>query len=176
VLSEFPADVAIPILIVQHMPPAFTPMLAKHLARDSGRPCDEAVPGGPIEHGRIYVAPGGFHLVIERTENRLITTLNQEPPQHFCRPSVNYLFESAARCYGSRTLAVMLTGMGDDGIEGTREIVAQGGQVIAQDEATSIVWGMPGAVANAGLADEILPLDRIAAGMARACRRELVVR
>lgn len=175
-VSNLSADVTCPILIVQHMPPAFTPTLAKHLEKDSGRPAQEAKAGGLIERGRIYVAPGDFHVVIDRIGNRLVTTLNQGPPQHYVRPSVNPLFHSAAKWYGNRTLAVMLTGMGSDGIEGTREIAQRGGLVIAQNEATSVVWGMPGAVVNAGLADEILPLENIAAAIARHCTREVALR
>lgn len=175
-VSRLPAEVTCPILIVQHMPPLFTPVLAKHLEKDSGRPTFEAAEGSVIESGCIYVAPGDFHLVIERINNRLVTTVNQEPPQHYVRPSVNPLFYSAAKFYGIRALAVMLTGMGDDGIEGTREIVRCGGSVIAQDEATSVVWGMPGAVVRAGLADQILPLNSIADALARHFTRELVLR
>jgi two-component system chemotaxis response regulator CheB len=169
VLTDLTPDVSCPILIVQHMPPTFTSMLAKHLEKDSGRPCQEAVPGGIVEQGKIYVAPGDFHLAIDRESNQLVTTLNQGPPQHFCRPSVNPLFLSAAEHCGNRTLAVMLTGMGDDGIEGTREIDRRGGTILIQDEATSVVWGMPGAVARAGLADEILPLGCIAQALAHYC-------
>ena len=176
VMTSLSDEVACPILIVQHMPPTFTPMLARHLASDSGRPCQEAVDGGPIERRRIYVAPGDFHMEITKSGNRMVTMLSQGPPQHYCRPSVNPLFLSAAMWYGNRVLAVMLTGMGDDGIEGTREIVDRGGTVIAQDEATSVVWGMPGAVVRDGLADEVLPLDDIAGAMARACTKELVLK
>lgn len=176
VLGQLPESVDCPILIVQHMPPAFTPILAQHLEKDSGRPCCEALHRGDIMRGRMYVAPGNFHLAIVRKEGRLLTTLNQGPPEHYCRPSVNPLFNSAAECYGNRTLAVMLTGMGDDGIEGTRAIAGRGGLVIAQDEATSVVWGMPGAVVRAGLAHEVLPLDSIRSALVRHCSRELALR
>jgi two-component system, chemotaxis family, protein-glutamate methylesterase/glutaminase len=169
VLSELSDDVQCPILLVQHMPPTFTPMLARHLEKDSGRPCQEAVSGGLIERGRIYVAPGDYHLSIGRSEGRMITLLDHGPPQHFCRPSVNPLFLTAARHYGHHVLAVMLTGMGEDGIEGTREVAAKSGYIIAQDEASSVVWGMPGAVVREGLADEILPLNLIARAIADAC-------
>jgi two-component system chemotaxis response regulator CheB len=166
VLKDLNPDISQPILIVQHMPATFTSMLAKHLEKDSGRPCQEAVPGGLVEPGKIYVAPGDFHMALDRENNQFVTRLNQGPPQHFCRPSVNPLFESAAEHCGGKTLAVMLTGMGDDGIEGTRAIANRGGTILAQDEATSVVWGMPGAVARAGLAHEILPLTSIAEAMA----------
>lgn len=169
VLSELPDNVRCPILLVQHMPPTFTPMLAKHLGKDSGRPCQEALNGGVIERGHIYVAPGDYHLSIGKSDGQMITLLDQSSPQHFCRPSVNPLFRSAAELYGHRVLAVMLTGMGEDGIEGTREVAARSGYIIAQDEASSVVWGMPGAVVREGLADEVLPLSHIAKAIASAC-------
>jgi two-component system chemotaxis response regulator CheB len=175
VLKDLPPAVTCPILIAQHMPPTFTSILAGYLQRDSGRICREAAQGGTVRGGEIYVAPGNFHLALERTDGRLVTSLNQSPPQHFCRPSVNPLFESAARCCGRRVLAIMLTGMGDDGIEATREIVDRGGRVIAQDEASSVVWGMPGAVARAGLAHEILPLGCIAEAIAKHCTAGIVL-
>ena len=161
-LTALPDDFPLPILIVQHMPPTFTPMLAKHLAQDTGRPCSEAIDGGMIERGHTYVAPGDYHLLVDKQADQMITRLNQGPKEHYCRPSVNPLFESAADWYRKSLLAVMLTGMGDDGIEGTRKVVGSGGQVIAQDEASSVVWGMPGAVVNENLAQSVLPLDEIA--------------
>lgn len=169
ILKEMPLDFLLPILIVQHMPATFTPMLARHLQQDSRRTCREAVNGGVIERGCIYVAPGDYHVQIERRGERMVTVLNQDPPEHYCRPSVNPLFRTAAQWYGRNVLAVMLTGMGDDGIEGVRDIVARGGRVIAQDEASSVVWGMPGAVVREHLADEVLPLGSIAEGIVRAC-------
>lgn len=161
-----------PILIVQHMPPLFTPMLAKHLAKDSGRPCSEGEHNGPVLPGHMYVAPGDYHMELVRRNGELLTVLNQNPPEHFCRPSVNPLFRTAVELFGNRVLAVMLTGMGDDGIEATREISARGGYVIAQDEASSVVWGMPGAVIRAGLAHEVLPLEDIASAIGRICCRK----
>lgn len=172
VLSMLPADFPLPILIVQHMPPMFTPMLAKHLAKDSGRPCAEAVHGAPIERGRTYVAPGDYHVTIEKRD-RMVMLLNHAPAEHYCRPSVNPLFRTAAEWYGKSVLAVMLTGMGDDGIEGTRLVKERGGYVIAQDEATSVVWGMPGAVVKEHLADEVLPLPAIARAIQRLCVPEV---
>jgi two-component system, chemotaxis family, protein-glutamate methylesterase/glutaminase len=175
VLSGLPADFPLPTLVVQHMPPLFTPMLARHLGQDSGRPCREAVHGGPIERNHTYIAPGDFHVVIDKRDDRLVTLLNQQPQEHYCRPSVNPLFRSAAEWYGRSVLAVMLTGMGDDGIEGTREIVRRQGHVLAQDQATSVVWGMPGAVVRAGLAAEVLPLSQIAPAILRHCLQEVCV-
>ncbi len=174
VLSGLSRDFPLPILIVQHMPPLFTPMLAKHLAQDSGRPCQEAKHGQKIERNNTYVAPGDYHVVIEKRDNYMITTLNQDSPEHFCRPSVNPLFRSAAEWYGKSVLAVMLTGMGEDGIEGTRSISARQGYIIAQDQATSVVWGMPAAVVRENLAHQVLPLDKIAPAIERLCAADLV--
>ncbi|MDX1965918.1 MAG: chemotaxis response regulator protein-glutamate methylesterase [Planctomycetaceae bacterium] len=174
VLCGLPTDFPLPIFIVQHMPPLFTPMLAKHLAADTGRPCQEAVHMEAVRSGHTYVAPGDYHLEVERREGVLRTKLSQATPEHYCRPSVNPLFRSAANCYGSAALGVMLTGMGEDGLEGSRNLVNQGGWLIAQDEATSVVWGMPGAVVRAGLANEVLPLDQIASRLLKSCMAEVV--
>ena len=175
-LSKMPTNFSLPTLIVQHMPPMFTPMLARHLQQDSGRPCREAVEGGELERGHIYVAPGDYHMSVVKRGDRMVTTLDQAPPEHYCRPSVNPLFRSAAEWYGSGVLAVMLTGMGDDGIEGTRTIRARNGYIIAQDEASSVVWGMPGAVVRENLANVVLPLNEIAREIVRVARRETVLR
>lgn len=169
VVKGIPPDFSLPILIVQHMPPMFTPMLAKHLEADGKRPCREATHLGPIERGHTYVAPGDYHMEIDKVDNRMVTRLTQNPPEHFCRPSVNPLFRTAAKWYGNRVLAVMLTGMGEDGIEGTRDIVANNGRVISQDQATCVVWGMPAAVVKENLAEEIVPLDRVASTILRIC-------
>lgn len=172
VLTKIPASLPIPILIVQHMPPMFTPMLARHLESDTGRTTFEAQDGMLLENDKTYVAPGDYHLVISGAGERRILRLNQEPPECFCRPSVNPLFRSAANLFNNRVAAIMLTGMGEDGLLGTREVVANGGWVLAQDEASSVVWGMPGAIARAGLTDEILPLDQIAPTLLRRCQVE----
>ena len=176
ILKGLGTDLTLPILIVQHMPAMFTPMLARHLARDGRRPCTEAAQGAPIERGRTYVAPGDFHLRVVRRENRMLMEIDQAPPEHFCRPSVNPLFHSAAECYGSGVLAVMLTGMGDDGIEGTRAIAERNGYIVAQDQASSVVWGMPAAVVREQLAHEVLPLDAIASAILRLCAEEVLHR
>jgi two-component system chemotaxis response regulator CheB len=151
-----------PVLIVQHMPRTFTTILAEHLARACGRPAAEAVHGEPIRAGRIYVAPGGRHMRVVRTNGNPAIALDDGPLVNFCKPAVDPLFASAAEVWGTKNLAVVLTGMGSDGASGAGEIVAAGGSVIAQDEATSVVWGMPGAVAQAGLCSAVLPLDQIA--------------
>lgn len=165
-----------PVLITQHMPPLFTPMLAKHLQQDGGRPACEGTHGMVIEPGHTYVAPGGFHMAIDRKNDRMILVLNEDPPEHFCRPSVNPLYRSAAKWYAQTALAVMLTGMGEDGIEGARDLAAVNAPIFVQDEASSVVWGMPAAIANAGLADRILSLDEMAPAILEACRETASVR
>ncbi|QDT45784.1 Chemotaxis response regulator protein-glutamate methylesterase [Gimesia alba] len=168
-LPQIPVDFPIPILIVQHMPPGFTEILAQHIQKDSGRTCVEAIHNDPLESHKTYVAPGGSHLLIGEKNGQKVTLINQDPPEHFCRPSVNPLFRSAAEHFGNSTLAVMLTGMGEDGIEGSHDIARAGGTIIAQDEASSVVWGMPAAVACAGIADKVLPLSEIAAEIKSQC-------
>lgn len=162
VLKRIKPDVRQPILIAQHMPATFTTILAKHLASASGRPCAEARDGEPLSPGKIYVAPGNYHMVVEKPGVNAVLRLNQDPPENFCRPAVDPLFRSVAAVYGDRVLATVLTGMGADGCKGADQIVGAGGTVIAQDEATSVVWGMPGAVATEGLCTAVLPLDRVA--------------
>lgn len=152
----------VPIVITQHMPPTFTTILAQHITSQSGIPTFEAAEGMVIEPGKAYVAPGGFHMKILKSEDgTLRTQLTTDPPENFCRPSVEPMLRSVLKIFGQKTLAVILTGMGQDGVDGCRELAKLGGKVIAQDEATSVVWGMPGAVANAGAASSILPLDQI---------------
>jgi two-component system chemotaxis response regulator CheB len=144
------------------MPPTFTPLLAQHLSRLGPMPCAEATDGEPLQPGRIYLAPGNRHLLVERRHGQPVARLDDGPPVNFCRPAVDPMLESAAEAYDGRVLVVMLTGMGHDGREGTRKVVARGGAAIAQDEATSVVWGMPGAIAQAGLCHAVLPLPEIA--------------
>jgi two-component system chemotaxis response regulator CheB len=150
-----------PVLITQHMPPTFTTILAEHLARASGRNAHEAIDGEPILPGTIYLAPGGKHMTVARRNNRPAISLNDGPLVNFCRPAVDPLFASAAQVWGSAILAVILTGMGTDGTRGAEDIVAAGGSVLAQDEASSVVWGMPGVAAHAGVCSAVLPLDQI---------------
>jgi two-component system, chemotaxis family, protein-glutamate methylesterase/glutaminase len=151
-----------PVLIVQHMPPTFTTIFAEHLSRASGRIAREGVDGEPVRAGRIYIAPGGRHMRVERRDGEAAIALDDGPVVNFCKPSVDPLFASAAQVWGGKCLAVVLTGMGCDGTNGAAALVAAGSAVIAQDEATSVVWGMPGSVTHAGLCSEVLPLDRIA--------------
>ena len=150
-----------PILITQHMPATFTTILAEHIERASGIPTFEAAEDMKVESGKIYVAPGDFHMSIEGSPQRPVIKLLKTPPESFCRPSVNPMLRSLVKLYGKRILTVILTGMGQDGLKGGEMAVAAGGTIIAQDEASSIVWGMPGAVASAGLCSAVLPLDEI---------------
>jgi two-component system chemotaxis response regulator CheB len=153
---------AVPVLITQHMPPMFTTILAEHLARSAERPAREAVDGEPIQPGTIYVAPGGRHMRVAQHNGTAVIALDDGPLVNFCRPAVDPLFASAAQVYGCSALALILTGMGTDGAIGAGDIAAAGGSVIAQDEATSVVWGMPGTAAHAGTCSAVLPLDEIA--------------
>jgi two-component system chemotaxis sensor kinase CheA len=156
-----------PILITQHMPPTFTTVLAEHLTRISGRPVREAEHEEPIAPGGIYVAPGGRHMRVARSTMGPVIALGDDPPINFCRPSIDPLLASAAQVWGAGSLALILTGMGSDGASGAAEIAAAGGSVIAQDEETSVVWGMPRAVALAGLCSAVLPLWQIPAEVNR---------
>lgn len=156
-----------PILLTQHMPATFTALLAEQLTRTGGRPCAEAKDGEVIRPGHCYIAPGGWHMVVDRDGATPILRLNQEPPENFCRPAVDPMLRSVAQVYGASVLAVILTGMGSDGAKGCAAVAAAGGRFIVQDEASSVVWGMPGAAAATGLADSILPLNEIAPWVSR---------
>jgi two-component system chemotaxis response regulator CheB len=149
-------------VVVQHMPPLFTRSLADRLASRSPFRCAEAVDGGIIQPGALLIAPGNWHLRLVRDGNDVRTKLTADPPENSCRPSVDPFFRSVAETYGSRALAVLLTGMGQDGLAGARAIHERDGRILVQDEASSVVWGMPGAVARAGLAQKIVPLDGMA--------------
>jgi two-component system, chemotaxis family, protein-glutamate methylesterase/glutaminase len=151
----------LPVFVTQHMPATFTTILAEHLGQAAGMPSAEAKDGEPVVPGRIFVAPGDFHMVVEGTAAQRVVRLNKNPPENFCRPAVDPMLRSIAKVYGGKTLFVMLTGMGQDGLKGAQELINAGGTVIAQDEPTSVVWGMPGAVATAGLCSAVLPLPDI---------------
>jgi two-component system, chemotaxis family, protein-glutamate methylesterase/glutaminase len=157
----------VPVLITQHMPPTFTTILAEHLARTSRKPAAEAVDGEPVKPGRIYLAPGGKHMRVVRSGADVAIALDDGPAVNFCKPAVDPLFTSAIDIWHGAILSVILTGMGSDGMRGGKDIVAAGGSVIAQDEASSVVWGMPGAAANAGICAAILPLNQIGARVNR---------
>jgi two-component system chemotaxis response regulator CheB len=147
-----------PVVVVQHMPPAFTAILADHLGKVSPLQAVEVEDGMPLLPGRIHLARGDHHMRLRRQGGQLVLRLDQEAPENFCRPAVDPLFRSVAETFGERALAVVLTGMGHDGRDGARRIVEAGGAVLAQDEASSVVWGMPGAVVGAGLASLVRPI------------------
>jgi two-component system chemotaxis response regulator CheB len=151
----------VPVIMTQHMPATFTPILAAHLTGLGGMPCAEATDGMRLRPGQIVLAPGDRHLMVLREQGCLVARLSGAPAEHFCRPSVNPMLRSASAAVDGRVLVVMLTGMGSDGLEGTRLVVQQGGAALAQDEASSVVWGMPGAIAREGLAYAVLPLPRL---------------
>ena len=160
-----------PVFLTQHMPATFTTILAEHLGQASGMISAEAKDGEPVTPGRIYVAPGDFHMTVEVEGGRKVVRINKNPQENFCRPAVDPMLRSITKAYGSKTLFVMLTGMGQDGLKGAQELVSAGGTVIAQDEATSVVWGMPGAVATAGLCSAVLPLSDIGPYVKKAILR-----
>ncbi|HEV7403918.1 MAG TPA: chemotaxis protein CheB [Chthoniobacteraceae bacterium] len=166
-LSALPGDFPVPIVIVQHMPPVFTQKLAERLHAKCALEVVEAAAGDPLRAGRVSLAPGNFHLVVAAARGALRFELNQGPQENSCRPSVDPLFRSIAVAYGAHALGVVMTGMGRDGLQGCEALRATGGQIIAQDEATSVVWGMPGSVVRAGLADAVLPLEGLASEILR---------
>lgn len=160
-------DLPVPLLIVQHMPPVFTKFLAERLNTRCRLTVKEAEDGDRLQPGWAYIAPGGQHMVARRHGTDVVLALNEDPPENSCRPAVDVLFRSVAAAYGSATLAVVMTGMGQDGLRGAEHVRDVGGRVLAQDEASSVVWGMPGFVAKAGLADAVLPLSEMAAEIDR---------
>lgn len=161
VFKTFPKDFPLPIVIVQHMPPMFTGLLAERLHALGGVGFQEGKQGQRLQPGQAYIAPGGKHMEVRREGLNVVLQLHEGPPENSCRPAVDVLFRSVASVYGGASLGVVLTGMGQDGMRGCEHLRERQAQVIAQDEASSVVWGMPGCVAQAGLADVILPLDRV---------------
>jgi len=161
ILPDLPAGFRLPVLVVQHMPPLFTRLLAERLHSICRLPVAEAAHGDPVESGKILIAPGDFHLKVASSGGGVRVCLDQSPPLNSCRPAVDALFTSAGEAYGGAAIAVILTGMGQDGLRGAEILKAQGASVLAQDEPSSVVWGMPGAVVKAGLADCVLPLDQV---------------
>lgn len=171
IFRELPASLPVPVLVTQHMPPVFTGILAERLTRLGGLKVREGAPNMVVSPGEAYIAPGGHHMVLERRGADLAIQLNDDPPENGCRPAVDVMFRSVAEHYGPNALAVILTGMGKDGLKGIEAMHARGAHVLAQDEASSVVWSMPGHVARAGLADQVLsPLD-----IAREMRMRAVV-
>jgi two-component system chemotaxis response regulator CheB len=171
VLGAITTRPRVPIVIVQHMPPVFTGMLAQRLDRIGPATVVEAHDNQPLEPGVVYIAPGGRHLEVQRRGVQVLTRLQDQPPVNFSRPSVDVLFRSVAATYPGSSLGIVLTGMGHDGREGSRAIGATGSTIVAQDEPTSVVWGMPGAVTEAGLADAVLPLDDVGRYLAAELER-----
>jgi two-component system chemotaxis response regulator CheB len=172
IMPTFPADFPLPILIVQHMPPVFTRLLAERLQTITKLKVEEATEGAVVERGKVLIAPGDHHMRVHKGVLKTVVTLDQEPPENSCRPAVDVLFRSVEEAYGPAVISVILTGMGYDGLRGMEVLKAHGAYVIAQDEATSVVWGMPGAVVNAGLADSVVPLDRVVPEILRRTTRQ----
>jgi two-component system chemotaxis response regulator CheB len=169
-LGGLTKEVKQPIVITQHMPPKFTTILAQHIGQNTGWPSAEATDGQVIEDGKIYIAPGDFHMVAESRGTSTVLRLTSDPPENFCRPAVDPMLRSLCDIYGPAILTVILTGMGHDGMKGAQRVVEKGGTVVAQDEASSVVWGMPGAVATNGLCSAVLPLDELAPHVAMLAR------
>jgi two-component system chemotaxis response regulator CheB len=167
VIPHIPKDFPVPIVMVQHMPPLFTRLLAERLTAHSEIAVREGSPGTILYPGQGWIAPGDFHMTVKRSGLSCRLELNQDPPENSCRPAVDVLFHSVAEVFGASALAIVMTGMGSDGVIGCRHIREHGGEVIVQDEASSVVWGMPGLVFASGLADAVYPLDQIGQEIAR---------
>jgi two-component system chemotaxis response regulator CheB len=171
ILPQLPADFPLPVLVVQHMPPLFTRLLAERLNSSCPLSVEEASQGCRVESGKVLIAPGDFHMMVALNAGSVQVCLDQSPRQNFCRPAVDALFVSAAQVYGGAVLAGVLTGMGQDGLRGAGVLKARGATILAQDEASSVVWGMPGAVVKAGFSDCVLPLNRVGAEIVRISGR-----
>ncbi len=171
VIPKLPADLPLPVLIVQHMPPMFTRLLAERLNTSAKLNVIEAAEGMSVERGNVYIAPGDFHMTVQREARKVVIKLNKDPMENSCRPAVDVLFRSAASVYDGATVAVILTGMGQDGHKGVRHLRSMGSTVIAQDEATRVVWGMPGYVVRDGLADHVCPLTAVAPEIVKQASR-----
>jgi two-component system chemotaxis response regulator CheB len=169
-LKDYPADLGLPMIIVQHMPPMFTKLLAERLSATSRIKVHEAAAGDVLLANHAYIAPGDSHMTLRRDGNAVRVVLNQDAPENSCRPAVDVMLRSAATVYGAHSLTVILTGMGQDGMRGCEHLQRAGGQILIQDEASSVVWGMPGAVSRAGLADKTLPLDLLCGEIIRRSR------
>jgi len=175
VFAQLPADFSVPIVLVQHMPPLFTAMLAERLTKLSPVICHEGAEGQVVERGHAYIAPGGRHMEVQRSGTRTILHLHDGTPENSCRPAVDVLFRSVAAIFGGSVLGVVMTGMGQDGLRGCEILREKGGHIVVQDEATSVVWGMPGFVAKAGYANKILPLNQLAGEITRRVRESRAV-
>ena len=171
VFAHLPGDLPVPLVIVQHMPALFTRHLAERLTAKSKVVVREAAEGDVLTPGGAWVAPGDYHMSFVRQGADRVVKLQQGPPENSCRPAVDVMFRSVAELYGPNALGVVMTGMGQDGLRGCEQIRDRGGQILIQDEESSVVWGMPGAVARAQLADRTLPLSQIAGEIVRCARR-----
>jgi two-component system, chemotaxis family, protein-glutamate methylesterase/glutaminase len=167
VIPHLPQDLPVPVVVVQHMPPLFTRLLADRLNSRSPLSVREAEPGKLLERGQVWIARGDYHMIVERKGTGVVLNLNQNPPENSCRPAVDVLFRSVAQTYGPNVLAVVMTGMGSDGARGAALIREAGGEIFVQDEASSVVWGMPGAVVNSQCANQICPLPEISQEIVR---------
>jgi two-component system chemotaxis response regulator CheB len=174
IFRRLPADFPVPIVIVQHMPPMFTRLLAERLSAEFSLRVQEGNMGSVLEPGQAWIAPGDYHMIVVREGTQVRTRVHQDPPENSCRPAVDVLLRSVAQTYGPHSLTVILTGMGQDGLRGCESVREAGGQILAQDEVTSVVWGMPGYVARAGLADRVLPLSLIGDEILRRVRQHQV--
>ncbi|HUO33357.1 MAG TPA: chemotaxis response regulator protein-glutamate methylesterase [Candidatus Acidoferrum sp.] len=167
IVPLLPGNFAVPVVIVQHMPKIFTRFLADRLSSHSQIRVRECIPGSILRPGEAWIAPGDYHMTLKPLNDSILLETNQGPPENSCRPAVDALFRSVAQVYGKSTLALILTGMGSDGLRGCKAVREAGGQIFVQDEATSVVWGMPGAVAHAGLADKMIPLEEVSQEICR---------
>jgi two-component system, chemotaxis family, protein-glutamate methylesterase/glutaminase len=167
VITRLPADFPVPITIVQHMPALFTRLLAERLASQSQLTVREAKPGSMLHPGHVWIAPGDYHMRVLRTGSGMMLALSQDPPENSCRPAVDVLFRSVAETCGPNALGIIMTGMGSDGVIGASLMHELGGEILVQDEPSSVVWGMPGAVVSAGVADGIFPLSKISTEILR---------
>jgi len=174
-MPSFPANLSVPVLIVQHMPRLFTKLLAERLSEKASVPITEAKPGEYLEPGHAYIAPGDYHMTIKRAGTRVVIETNQDPHENSCRPSADVMFRSVARVYGSSALGVVMTGMGQDGLRGCEAIRGAGGRVLVQDEASSVVWGMPGFVARSGLAHAQIALGELGSAITLRVRKGTAV-
>ncbi len=170
-LKGLPVSIDLPVVLTQHMPATFTSILAEHITRMTGWPCSEAKDGDLIQAGKILLAPGDFHMTVVQKGPQRVIKLNQDAPENFCRPAVDPMLRSVVNVYAGRVLTVILTGMGNDGAKGAQHVIDAGGTVIAQDEKTSVVWGMPGAVASAGFCSAVLPIGELAGYVTNFCNR-----
>jgi len=167
VIPQLPGDFPVPVVVVQHMPPLFTRLLAERLNAKSSLTVREAEAGVSLCPGQVWIARGDFHMMVVKKGKEVVLQLNQDPPENSCRPAVDVLFRSVAHVYGANTLALVMTGMGSDGARGAQRIQDAGGEILVQDAASSVVWGMPGAVVQSGAADQICPLQEISQEVVR---------